>query len=126
MEGFSRLVDIFSSYPLIDVLSLSTVLYVPLYCLSVFFALKKRSRPIIGGALAMAKLFATARSSSVSFAMATRHTPNGGLFGACRTPTTVAFFSVMLMIGIICLLLNIYVFSKQWRIKRAVTTDIQV
>ena len=100
---------------LVNLFSLLCVLLpVPFYCLSVYFAWK--GRPLLGGALALAKVLATVRVTSTLWGTVwDKPALEAGwrLFGAGHNTASAVFFSAMLVMGAVCLLLNGYVLLKR-------------
>lgn len=93
---------------------LTVMLPIPLFCLSVYFA--RKQKPILGGTLALAKLYATIRVSSELWALIWDKAVPGTkwqLFGAGHNTATVIFFSALLVIGAACFLINACTFIKR-------------
>ena len=93
-------------------------LIVPCYVLSVFYA--RKEKPLIGGALALAKLLLMVRATQIWEWMLISSGKTGWqLFGFGYSPISAIFFMSMLAIGVICIVLNICVFFKQVMIPAA-------
>ncbi len=94
-------------------------LIVPCYALSIFFARKKK--PLTGGALALAKSFLTIRASQIwEWMLRSSGKIGWRMFGFGYSPVFAIFFMSMLALGVICVVLNVYVF-----IRKAMKTAVQ-
>lgn len=101
----------------VDALAVLLTLGIPLCGLSMYLAISKK-QPILGGMLAIVKLLATVRASSVSIVRVfDNHLGRGGLFGGCHKIQWVVICTALLTYGIACLVLNAHIFVKQRRIE---------
>lgn len=98
-----------------------SVLYgvLPLCGLSMFFALRKRSKPGIGIAIAIANLLGTIHvfSYTALWSELFRKTPVGPgwqFLAVCReTPFAAGYGATLLIASAACLFLNVCIFAKQ-------------
>ena len=87
-------------------------LFVPCCLLSIFFAWKRK--PLAGGALALAKFFLTVRAAQIWEAMLRSSGKIGWrMFGFGYAPVGAILLMSMLVIGVICFVLNVYVFARK-------------